>query len=150
MAKRMKEKEKKSKVWYFMIIIIFLAVIIFVLSKDDFHKNVNNTNIENKQQHLIDNVIEVIEEKYIIKDFEHFSFQNAQIRIENNISYISIDVKNKSKEKSSTKNIIIHLYSKTEEMQLAYTLPEIEANSSYSMKLNVIADLSDIELIEIM
>jgi len=150
MAKRMKEKEKKSKVWYLAIIIMFLTVLIFILLKDNLPKNINNATIVNQQQILNDNVIEVIEEKYVIEDFENFSFQNAEIKTENNISYINIEVKNKSDEKSYQKEIIIHLYSETEEMQLAYTLPEIEANSSYTMQLNVIADLSDIELIEIM
>ena len=63
--------------------------------------------------------------------------------------YVTIDVINNSDEKSISRKIMIKLSGQNKEMQLAYKLPEIEANLSYEMQLSVIADLSDIELIEI-
>lgn len=147
MAKRMKENEGKSKAKIFAIIIVFILIIITIIFKEDIFKTINKISGEESGQTL--QINEVIEEEYIIEDFENFSFRNAKIKTENNISYITIDVINNSNEKSISRKIIIKLSGENKEMQLAYTLPEIEANLSYEMQLSVVADLSDIELIEI-
>lgn len=146
MAKRMKEIEGKGKTKFLLIIVVFCLITIMIIFKDDIFKTINKISGEESGQTL--QINEVIEE-YIIEDFENFSFRNAKIKTENNISYITIDVINNSTEKSISRKIIIKLSGQNKEMQLAYTLPEIEANLSYEMQLSVIADLSDIELIEI-
>ena len=147
MAKRMRDNEGKGKTKYLLIIVFFCLITIMIIFKDDMFKTINKISGEESKQTL--QINEVIEEKYVIEDFENFSFQNAKIKTENNISYITIDVINNSNEKSISRKIMIKLSGKNKEMQLAYNLPEIEANLSYEMQLSVITDLSDIELIEI-
>lgn len=148
MAKRMKESENKGK-WKVLLIVIAIitaTAIIISLNKDILPETIKQENELNKE---IVQQAQVVEEKYVIKDYENFSFHNAEIKTENNISYINIEVKNNDIEKSIKKEIIIHLYCKNKQMQMAYTIPEIEAKSNYKMQLNVMADLSDIESIEI-
>lgn len=147
MAKRMKEKDKKSKIKFFIIPIVFLLILIIIILKDIILQNNDKSTIEETKKVLQNN--EIIKEKYVIEDLENFSFQNAEIKTENNISYINIDVKNSSEEKSKERKIIIKLSSETKQMEMTYTLPEIEANSIYKMQLSVIANFADVELIEI-
>lgn len=148
MAKRMKENKNKGKWKVFLIVIAIITIItvIFCLNKDILPKKMKQENELNKEKVQYK---QVVEEKYVIKDYENFSFHNAEIKTENNISYINIEVKNNNLEKSLKKEIIIHLYCKNKQMQMAYTIPEIEAGSNYKMQLNVMTDLSDIESIEI-
>ena len=147
MAKRMKEKDKKSKMKFFVIPIVFVSIIIILILKESVLQNNNKSVVEETEKVLQNN--EIIEEKYVIEDFENFSFQNAEIKTENNISYINIDVKNKSEEKSKKRKIIIKLSSETKQIEMAYTLPEIEGNKIYKMQLSVISNLTDVEVIEI-
>lgn len=156
MAKHMEEVEKKkiiNKKLFLAIILFIIIIMIPIILEEKIVQNHNEKTTHNNelvkeiQEELQTNT--VLEKEYDIKDFQNYSFSNAQIKIENNISYINIDAKNNNSEKSQKQNVKIVLSGGTKKVVLEYVLPEIEANEIYNMKLNVINDLSNIEQIEI-
>lgn len=135
-------KYKNNLNMYIVIIGIFLITIFIVIKekKDDNTNNTNNTVVTSENA----------EKKYVIEDFENYSFKNVEIIIENGVSYINIDIINTKNQRISEREVVIYLYGKNTKTQLQYTIPDLNANSSYNMKLNVIEDLSDIQSIKIM
>lgn len=149
MAKHMKEfiKKKKCNIKIFLIIIVFLIIVMIPILEDNIVQKHNDELVkENKENLMTDSELE---NQYNIKDFQNFSFSNAEVKTENGISYINIEVKNNSSEKSQTQKIMIRLSGRTKQMKVDYILPEIGANETYKMQLSVIDDLSNIEQIEI-
>ena len=149
MAKHMKEfiKKKKCNIKIFLIIIVFLIIVMIPILEDNIVQKHNDELVkENKENLMTDSELE---NQYDIKDFQNFSFSNAEVKTENGISYINIEVKNNSSEKSQTQKIMIRLSGRTKQMKVDYILPEIGANETYKMQLSVIDDLSNIEQIEI-
>ena len=148
MAKHMKEfiKKKKCNIKIFLIIIVFLIIVMIPILEDNIVQKHNDELVkENKENLMTDSELE---NQYDIKDFQNFSFSNAEVKTENGISYINIEVKNNSSEKSQIQKIMIRLSGRTKQMKVDYILPEI-ANETYKMQLSVIEDLSNIEQIEI-
>lgn len=149
MAKHMKEfiKKKKCNIKIFLIIIVFLIIVMIPILEDNIVQKHNDELVkENKENLMTDSELE---NQYDIKDFQNFSFSNAEVKTENGISYINIEVKNNSSEKSQIQKIMIRLSGRTKQMKVDYILPEIGANETYKMQLSVIEDLSNIEQIEI-
>ena len=149
MAKHMKEfiKKKKCNIKIFLIIIVFLIIVMIPILEDNIVQKHNDELVkENKENLMTDSELE---NQYDIKDFQNFSFSNAEVKTENGISYINIEVKNNSSEKSQIQKIMIRLSGRTKQMKVDYILPEIGANETYKMQLSVIDDLSNIEQIEI-
>lgn len=146
-GKRIKEKEKVKKLKYLKIFIIcFLIIgILFITGKTIKrikNKNTNNT-INNNQAYNI------IEKEYQIDSLENYIFKNAKMTIKDDVSYIDIDVKNNGKEKTAQRKIQIIFLNNDKQISVSSILPEIEANSTYLLSFNIIANLSDIEKIEI-
>lgn len=149
MAKHMKEfiKKKKCNIKIFLIIIVFLIIVMIPILEDNIVQKHNDELVkENKENLMTDSELE---NQYDIKDFQNFSFSNTEVKTENGISYINIEVKNNSSEKSQTQKIMIRLSGRTKQMKVDYILPEIGSNETYKMQLSVIDDLSNIEQIEI-
>lgn len=94
------------------------------------------------------------EEQYEIKEYEiqgtsSVEFENAQIKIDRDISYIQIKLTNISGNTIKAQEIDVKLYSEIGEMSLPYKLPQIEKDSSYQIALMITKDLSDVVKIEV-
>lgn len=147
-GKRMKKNRKASigkimMVILISILIILISISMFFITKRYILKEEGNRTNNHKE------VQPKIEKEYTIADFENYSFENAKIVTENEISHIDIVVKNNQNETTPRRPITILFSNETKQMKMTYALPEIEANQSYHLALNIVSSLADIEKIEI-
>ena len=128
-----------------MIIICIMAGVTIISINFYRNEEENEANDNNRVQK---------EEQYEIKEYEiqgtsSVEFENAQIKIDRDISYIQIKLTNISGNTIKAQEIDVKLYSEIGEMSLPYKLPQIEKDSSYQIALMITKDLSDVVKIEV-
>ena len=142
------KKTKKKIVFKILILMIIICIMAGVtIISINFYRNEeeNEANDNNRVQK---------EEQYEIKEYEiqgtsSVEFENAQIKIDRDISYIQIKLTNISGNTIKAQEIDVKLYSEIGEMSLPYKLPQIEKDSSYQIALMITKDLSDVVKIEV-
>lgn len=144
-GKRLKEKNNINKKRFFKLLIIFILIVVACFVCNKGIKKL----FDSKNRNVDQNIVEYVEKEYQVEDFENFSFEKVKIRMENDISYVNIDIKNNGMEKSKQKEIKVKFLNKDKQVSVTYILPEIEPNKTYQLTFNVISNLQDTEKIQI-
>ncbi len=145
-GKRVKKSNSKAPLIAVILLVIVLVIGMCVIGKIIIQNYNTKTAVANDEKQQAQ---EELEKKYEIDNLENYTFENAKIKVENNVSYVNIDVKNNGNTKTAERKVTLIFTSADRQMRTTYTIPEIEQNDYYTISFNIISNLSDIDKIEI-
>lgn len=90
-----------------------------------------------------------IQQYYEIQNIGNIEFENVYTETRDSITYLNIDLVNNQDKSIARQEITIEVEKDKEVSNFDYTIPDIEKNTTYTIRLMTTGDLSNIEQIEI-